>query len=90
MDFKLVSTPEQADASGMIVTLFQCPLGQVRGWYVGPIKLLRDGLTVPYVPPSSLMLGMVALTQAYRLASERDLPVYVVDPDKLWSRLGQQ
>jgi hypothetical protein len=89
MEFKLVRQPDDANADAVIVTLYRCDKGDIRGWYVGPLLRLTDGGTIPYAPRSDRLLGMVALLRAYEIAERLDLDCYVVDPDNLWDALSK-
>ena len=90
MNMKRVTSAESADADTIIVTLFLCRLKRVRGWFVGPVSLLRAGVSVPYIAPSRNMLGEVAIVRARRMAEERGLAICIVDPDDLWTAMWSE
>ena len=87
MQFIRVRAAEEADPNAVIVVLFRCERGVVRGWYLGPMSSIQHGGDIPYVPSSKKMFAMVALVHARRVAVKMSLPVYVVDPDDLWEKM---
>lgn len=77
---------EKADYTAVVVSLFRDPddLRRICGWCLGPIELVGGRLVLPYVAPSRLTLGAVALLHAFGFALARGIGVCVVDPDGLW------
>jgi hypothetical protein len=76
---------KEADPGSVTLTLFQGHDKRVRGWYIGPLAIAADGITLPYLAPSKETIAAVAVVRALAAAQGARTSVCVVDPQDLWT-----
>lgn len=84
MRFHKVRHERDVPHDAIKVTLFECARGVARGWYIGPVAVVRGNVALPYLPPSELTLASLAVVRAYDVGIGFGLTVFIIDPDDLW------
>ena len=79
-----VRAVRDADDLAIKIHLFRDRVGEVCGWFVGPVALTKDGVHLPYLPRSVGTRASVAVVRAIAAASERRTGLCLVDPEDLW------
>ena len=89
--FKLqkVRTIGAADGQALTVHLFRGLSGSICAWYLGPVRLVSDKLTIPYLSPSAETRAPIAIVRAIEAAKVARSTVCIVDPDDLWGLAWQ-
>lgn len=86
LTFRKVRSVYRSTENAVVVTLFENEAHEVCGWYLGPVRIAGDGVSLPYLPRSKGLRASVAVVRAMEAAGAADLDICVVDPDDLWDR----
>jgi hypothetical protein len=84
--FSVVGDPQHSDPDAICVTLFQ-EEGHLMAWFIGPIAVTEEGISVAYLPKSNRQPVGWALVAAMGRAIVDRCNICVVDPEGLWSTL---
>ena len=89
--FKLrkVRSVDAADGQSFTVHLYKGSGGFICAWYLGPVSLASDELTIPYLSPSTETRAPIAIVRAIEAAGTTRSKVCIVDPDDLWDAAWQ-
>lgn len=86
MIFQIPKVRSARDANDLAlkIHLFRNAVGEVCGWYVGPVAMTKDGAHLPYLPRSQETRASVAVMRAIAAASKQRTRLCLIDPDDLW------
>ncbi len=73
-----------SDDHAIKLTLFRDERAKVCGWFIGPVVLTPDRVSMPYLPRSECALASVATVRAMMEAERIDAPLWIIDPEDLW------
>ena len=89
LKLKKVRNVGATDGQSFAVHLFRGSGGSVCAWYLGPVSLVSDKLTIPYLSPSTETRAPIAIVRAIEAAESAQSKLFIVDPDDLWGSAWQ-
>jgi hypothetical protein len=79
-----------ADDAAVKLTLFRDPDEKACGWFIGPVSVKTEGISMSYLPASEATMASVAVVRAVRAAEDAGASLCLIDPDDLWAAAWQR